>query len=74
MINVLNKKCLQENCNKNPLNPYAVSKMMAENMAIKYAALGTSIIGLRYFNVYGKFNFEFRKDVISRFIKKISLQ
>jgi UDP-glucose 4-epimerase len=65
---------IKENCNKNPLNPYAVSKMMAENMAIKYAALGTSIIGLRYFNVYGKSNFEFRKDVISRFIKKISLR
>ena len=64
---------IKENYKKNPINPYASYKMMAERMAIKYASLGTSIIGLRYFNVYGKSNYGSQKDVISRFMKKISL-
>lgn len=42
-----------ENFEKNPINPYGVTKLEDEKLAEKYHKLGTSIIGLRYFNVYG---------------------
>lgn len=44
---------ISENSRKNPINPYGLTKLDDEKLAIKYHNLGTSIIGLRYFNVYG---------------------
>ena len=42
-----------ENFDKNPINPYGITKLDDEKLAKKYHDLGVSIIGLRYFNVYG---------------------
>ena len=44
---------ISEDFEKNPINPYGVTKLEDETLAEKYNHLGTSIIGMRYFNVYG---------------------
>jgi len=44
---------ISENFEKNPINPYGVTKLDDEKLAEKYHELGGSIIGMRYFNVYG---------------------
>ena len=44
---------ISENYEKNPINPYGVTKFNDEKLAQKYHELGASIIGMRYFNVYG---------------------
>ena len=47
---------IKENFNKNPSSPYGRTKLECEKLAEKYAKLGTAIVGLRYFNVYGRWN------------------
>jgi len=44
---------IKEDFKKNPINPYGITKLDDEKLAEKYHNLGVSIIGLRYFNVYG---------------------
>ena len=44
---------ITENFDKNPINPYGLTKLDDEKLAKKYHNMGVSIIGLRYFNVYG---------------------
>jgi UDP-glucose 4-epimerase len=44
---------VKEDFGKNPINPYGITKLDDEKLAEKYHNLGVSIIGLRYFNVYG---------------------
>jgi len=44
---------IKENFERNPINPYGQTKLDDEILAEKYSKLGTEIIGLRYFNVYG---------------------
>jgi len=44
---------IKEDFDKNPINPYGITKLEDEKLAEKYHNLGVSIIGLRYFNVYG---------------------
>jgi UDP-glucose 4-epimerase len=43
-----------ESDDKNPINPYAETKLKKEELAISYAKNGVKVIGLRYFNVFGK--------------------
>jgi UDP-glucose 4-epimerase len=43
---------IKENAKKNPSNPYGLTKLKAEELCIKYAKKGVSVIALRYFNVY----------------------
>jgi len=45
---------IKESDDKNPINPYAETKLKKEELAIKYSKMGVSVIGLRYFNVFGK--------------------
>lgn len=45
---------IKENAPRNPINPYAQTKLDKELIAEKYWKMGASIIGLRYFNVYGE--------------------
>ena len=45
---------IKESDGKNPINPYAETKLKKEELAIKYSKMGVSVIGLRYFNVFGK--------------------
>ena len=44
---------IKESDEKNPINPYAETKLKKEELAIKYSKIGVSVIGLRYFNVFG---------------------
>ena len=60
---------IKENANKNPISPYGRTKLECEKLAEKYAKLGAAIIGLRYFNVYGRRNKNM--DVITNFFNEI---
>ena len=64
---------IQENFEKNPINPYGVTKLDDEKLAEKYHDLGVSIIGLRYFNVYGIGQTNDYAGVITKFINQINL-
>ena len=44
---------ISEDFEKNPINPYGKTKLYDEKLANQYHELGVSIIGMRYFNVYG---------------------
>ena len=45
---------IKESDSKNPINPYAETKLKKEKLAEKYSKMGVKVIGLRYFNVFGK--------------------
>jgi len=62
---------IKENDKKNPINPYAVTKLDDENLAKKYAKMGVRIIGLRYFNVFGEKQSSTYAGVIKKFVKKV---
>ena len=63
---------ISENTERKPINPYGMTKLSDELLAKKYADLGTKIIGLRYFNVYGpRQNIDYA-GVITKFLEKIS--
>jgi UDP-glucose 4-epimerase len=53
------------------LNPYGLSKLNAEDLCIKYSELGVSVIGLRYFNVYGPRQNKNYAGVITKFIDNV---
>jgi len=63
---------ITENDEKNSLNPYANTKIEDEVLAQKYSDLGVSIIGLRYFNVYGKGQSGEYAGVITKFMERLS--
>jgi len=56
---------------KNPLNPYAETKVQDEALASKFIELGVPIIGLRYFNVYGEGQTGTYAGVITKFLQRI---
>jgi nucleoside-diphosphate-sugar epimerase len=62
---------IKENDQKNPINPYAVTKLDDEKLAIKYAKMGVRVIGLRYFNVFGEKQSSTYAGVIKKFVKKV---
>ena len=45
---------IAEDSKRKPINPYGNTKLEDEFLAEKYTRGGVSIIGLRYFNVYGR--------------------
>jgi len=63
---------ITENDEKRSLNPYANTKIETERLAQKYSELGVSIIGLRYFNVYGKGQSDQYAGVITKFMERLS--
>jgi UDP-glucose 4-epimerase len=63
---------IKENAKKNPSNPYGLTKLKAEELCIKYAKKGVSVIALRYFNVYGLRQNDSYAGVISKFLANIS--
>ena len=44
---------IKESGDRKPINPYAQAKLEDEYLAKKYSEMGVSVIGLRYFNVFG---------------------
>ena len=62
---------IEEDDPKNPINPYAQTKMDDENLATKYAQNGVRVIGLRYFNVFGERQSQTYAGVIKKFVKKV---
>jgi len=60
-----------ENSERNPINPYGKTKLEDEFLAEKYSKDRVSIIGLRYFNVYGKGQTGSYAGVITKFINKL---
>lgn len=61
---------IQEDDPKNPINPYAQTKLDDEKLAAKYAKEGVRVIGLRYFNVFGERQSQQYAGVIKKFLKK----
>lgn len=68
----INKIPIAENSKRKPQNPYGETKLKAELLAEKYSQLGTQIIGLRYFNVYGPRQNVAYAGVITKFLENIS--
>lgn len=63
---------IKEDFDKNPINPYGITKLEDEKLAIKYHNEGVSIIGLRYFNVYGIGQTNDYAGVITKFYERIN--
>ncbi len=55
----------------NPINPYGQTKLEDEFLAKKYSEDGLEVIGLRYFNIYGKGQTGTYAGVITKFIQKL---
>ena len=62
---------INEESGKNPINPYAQTKVDDEIIAEKYAKEGVRIIGLRYFNVFGERQSKNYAGVIKLFLERI---
>jgi UDP-glucose 4-epimerase len=61
----------KESDDTNPINPYAETKLKAEELAIQYSKMGINVIGLRYFNVFGKRQSKEYAGVIKLFLEQI---
>lgn len=66
------KMPIDEESSKNPINPYGETKLQDEVIAEKYSKKGVKVIGLRYFNIFGKGQTGSYAGVITQFMKKIS--
>ena len=62
---------IKEEDSKNPINPYAETKLKKEELAIKYSKNGVKVIGLRYFNVFGKGQSKEYAGVLKLFLERI---
>ncbi len=63
---------ISEDFERKPINPYGMTKLDDENLAEKFSRIGTQIIGLRYFNVYGSAQNLDYAGVISKFYDNIA--
>ena len=63
---------IKENATRNPINPYGQTKLDDENLFEKYSKIGTKIIGLRYFNIFGKGQTLEYAGVITKFLDRIN--
>ena len=62
---------IKENFERKPINPYGQTKLEDEFLAEKYTKQGVNIIGLRYFNIFGKGQTGSYAGVITQFMNKI---
>ena len=62
---------IKESDSKNPINPYAKTKLEKEKLAKKYSKMGVKVIGLRYFNVFGKGQSKEYAGVLKLFLERI---
>ena len=67
----VNEVPIKENFERNPINPYGKTKMNKEKLAEKYWKDNVNVIGLRYFNVYGKGQTGTYAGVITQFMKRL---
>ena len=63
------KMPIEENMERKPISPYGQTKLECEHLFEKYSKLGASIIGLRYFNVFGNGQTIEYAGVITKFIE-----
>ena len=61
---------ITENAIRNPINPYGQTKLDDEYLFEKYSEMGTKIIGLRYFNIFGKGQTLEYAGVITKFLDR----
>ena len=64
---------ITEDAEKKPINPYGKTKLEAEYLVEKYSKLNTKIIGLRYFNIFGKGQTLEYAGVITKFLDRICI-
>ena len=62
---------IKEDDDRKPINPYAQTKLEDEYLSKKYSEKGAKVIGLRYFNVFGKRQSKEYAGVIKLFLRKI---
>jgi len=62
---------IREDHPRNPINPYAQTKLDDEKLAQKYSEQGVKIIGLRYFNIFGERQSKEYAGVIKKFLNNI---
>ena len=62
---------IKESDKKDPINPYAETKLKQDQLAIKYSEMGVKVIGLRYFNVFGKGQSKEYAGVLKLFLERI---
>ena len=62
---------INENSERKPINPYGKTKLDDEFLAGKYSKDNVSIIGLRYFNVYGEGQTGSYAGVITKFLNRL---
>jgi UDP-glucose 4-epimerase len=60
-----------ESDEKKPINPYAETKVKKEELAVKYSKMGVKVIGLRYFNVFGKGQSKEYAGVLKLFLERV---
>ena len=65
------KMPIEESVERKPINPYGQTKLECEHLFEKYSKLGGSIIGLRYFNIFGKGQTVEYAGVITKFIERL---
>ena len=68
---MIKKIPIKESYDKNPINPYAETKLEKERLAKKYSETGVKVIGLRYFNVFGKGQSKEYAGVLKLFLERI---
>jgi len=65
---------IKEDTIRNPINPYGQTKLEDELLAQRYANDGLKVIGLRYFNIFGKGQTGSYAGVITQFMRKLHNQ
>ena len=60
-----------ESAIRNPINPYGQTKLDDEYLVKQYSKMGVKIIGLRYFNIFGKDQTLEYAGVITKFLDRI---
>ena len=63
---------IKENSERKPINPYGQTKLEDEILAEKYGNNGLKVIGLRYFNIFGKGQTGSYAGVITQFMRKLN--
>jgi len=62
---------IREDALREPINPYGQTKLDDEYLYEKYSKIGTRIIGLRYFNIFGQGQTPQYAGVITKFLDRI---